>query len=139
MVAWVVAFDQSIVLDRRYVLVTVRGDSDITSSVARIEATAKALEANPGFGLIVDIRESTNLPTADEARSIVDTISRNRSAYAVGLVFVVKSPVQLGVGRMVSILGELAGLRMYACRSMQDAQEWLARAGLGASAWGPRP
>jgi hypothetical protein len=120
-----VSFDRSVSAERKYVLVRVHGDSDLPSSVANIEATAQDLLANPGFGLVVDIRESTNLPTASEARSIVDAISRNRSAYAVGLVFVVASTVQLGVGRMVAILGDLAGLRIHVCRTMQEAEAWL--------------
>ena len=123
------SFDLIVDARRRLVRVTGTGDSDIQTALAHIEATANELVANPGFGLVVDIRRSTNLPTMREVQTIIEALWLRRSAFDVGIGFVVGGTVQFGVARMASIVGDLRGLRIHAFRSVEDAEEWLVPAG----------
>jgi hypothetical protein len=62
-------------------------------------------------------------------QTIIGALWRRRSAFDVGVGFVVGGTVQFGVARMASIVGDLRGLRIHAFRSMEDAEKWSVPAG----------
>jgi hypothetical protein len=111
-------------------------------SVATGASTSAAFRSDPGlrppFGLLVDVRALSNLPSVAEARSLVELSRSQEEPMERCAVLLVRPGVQYGMARMIQILSEMRGAVIRILTDETEALRWL-RDDLGLVAETPEP
>ena len=78
--------------------------TDLTEILEALRQLAADERFGDDFGLLVDVRATSYIPTAGEARAIAAEISRPALFLSRPVAAVVLQPVQYGISNMVSIM-----------------------------------
>ncbi len=91
--------------------------------VVRQHAVDERLGEN--FGVLVDVRALSSLPTAEEARMFALEIAKADQLLHHRIAAVASRPVQYGMGNMISIIASLKGVAIRMFYDMEEAEAWL--------------
>lgn len=111
--------------DRTIRFVTV-GDVDFAAGLQVLEAAlATAAEQGSGWGLLFDIRSSSENRSADELRGVAEVIARHRDALSGQCAILAADPLHYGLARMFGVFAESLGLTAMVFRTEAEALAWL--------------
>ena len=111
---------------RRRIVVTIVGTA---TSVDIVEIINRQLsEGAWQYAILYDSRLDTSQTPTAEVRAIIDYVARCISQHGPRgpVAIVTPNPVNYGMSRMYSTLGEPVNLTVEVFREMEEAEEWLA-------------
>jgi hypothetical protein len=78
------------------------------------------------YATLHDARAVSWVPTTDDLRTMIDCIHSLNRAYGPRgpIAFVSSDKCTFGMARLYEFVGEREGLRISACSSVADAEEW---------------
>jgi hypothetical protein len=81
----------------------------------------------PGLDVLLDLSEETTVPTRDNLREVASKISRIRRTVQFGACAIVASTDALfGMLRMFEVFAEQLFHESQVCRTVEEAEDWLA-------------
>ena len=104
------------------------GDVDYATGLAVLRAGfGAAADAGPGkrWGLVFDIRSSSEDRNPDELRGIAAVIAGHRQLLTGRCSVLATDPLHYGLARMFGVFLETLGLESAAFRNPADAEAWL--------------
>ncbi len=105
------------------------GDVDyadgLTVLKAGFEAAAASTPAGGLWGLLFDIRNSSENRNSDELRGIASTIYRHRHLLSGRCAVLATDPLHYGLARMFAVFMESLGLQAMVFTKVGDAEAWL--------------
>jgi hypothetical protein len=120
-----VAFQITIEPARRRIHVRGQG----ASSLPEVEAAARRVAAlpghDPGFALLIDVRELDYIMSYREALGLRELMIQLKPAFGGPIAIVSRPGVQYGATRVVASLNDLIGLRVGVFLEPAAAERWL--------------
>lgn len=115
-------------LDEHTIWITTEGDVEYADGLASLERALEAArerDANRGWDVAFDIRQSTENRSADELRGIVDFVAGARPLLSGRCIVIAGGDFQFGVSRMFQSFCELRDLQATVVRDVDAARAWL--------------
>ncbi len=117
----------------RVVHVVGAGEGSLDAARGTFASLVGDEEVRPPFGLLVDVRNVRNAPSAGEARAIAEFSNSPGRAVAHSTALLVRPGVQYGIARMIQTVAEFRGARIAIFTDEAAALNWLcAEIGLAA-------
>lgn len=105
-----------------------RGAVDFESGLAAIAALADDPRLEPGLGIVVDLSAAEYTPSLADLGKLNGLDGRGSFLRDHQVAFVAPAPAHfMGVSLLASLAAQ-KGARMKACRTSEEAEEWLAEA-----------
>jgi hypothetical protein len=109
----------------RRIVVTITGEAHTADVLGVIER--QVADDAWQYGMLYDSREDTSAPSSADLRAVVDVVGRHIAQLGPrGPVAIVTSqPMNYGMARMYSTLGEPVHINVEVFRELADAEAWL--------------
>jgi len=112
--------------ETRRAVVRGQGPADVAETVAWMRRLAEDPAFEPGFGMLVDVRELAYIASFDDLLVMRDVFEELRDAFRGPIAVVVPDMLRYGITRTISGLTALFGVRIEAFREEPEAEAWLA-------------
>jgi hypothetical protein len=119
-------FDYHIDQERGLAFVTARGPIDMRSSVEAMGELVRHPEFDPGFGVVIDLREMTYRPSLGELRVIAWALAHERFTLPKRIAVVLSEQVKRTRARVYDRFGRMAGVALQLFPNIDDAVAWVA-------------
>lgn len=103
------------------------GAPTIVETEAAVLRLARDPAFRPGYGVLLDMRELTYIPSWADAQAYQRLFSGLRTTYTGGIALVVRGTAPYGVARMLSVMFGFIGVQLGAFTEMGEAVAWLDR------------
>lgn len=108
--------------DRDVVIYTMTGPFSIEDTLRMIDEVADRVGDGPARALVVDAREQTTVPSADETTRILGRLLERRLHHR--LAIVTAEPAGYGMGRKLSAEAALNDLDVEVFTELDEAVDW---------------
>jgi len=112
---------------RGRVTVVGTGAPAITATEAAVLHLARDPAFRPGYGVLLDVREMSYIPSWADAQAYQRLFAGLRSTYTGGIALVVNGTAPYGVARMLSVMLGFVGVQLGAFTDLANAAAWLDR------------
>jgi len=103
------------------------GAPTIIETEAAVVHLARDPAFRPGYGVLLDVRDMTYIPSWADAQAYQRLFMDLRSTYTGGIALVVRGTAPYGVARMLSVMLGFIGVQLGAFTEADDASAWLDR------------
>jgi hypothetical protein len=111
--------------EKKLAYLTLPEKTDLAETLEALRQLAADERLGNDFGILVDVRATTFIPTAGEARAIASEISRPALFLHRPIAVVVFQLVQYGIGNMVSLIAGVKGAVLRVFYDIEAAERWL--------------
>lgn len=111
--------------EKKLACLTLPEKTNLTETLEALHQLAADERLGADFGILVDVRATSYIPTAGEARAIASEISQPDLFLSHPIAVVVSQTVQYGIGNMVSLIASLKGTVLRAFYDIEAAERWL--------------
>ena len=101
------------------------GSADVADTVASMRELAALPGFEPGFGLLVDVRDLAYVASFDDLIALRDVFGELRESFSGPIAVVVSDLLRYGITRSISGLTSMIGIRIEAFRDEAEAEAWL--------------
>lgn len=101
------------------------GPADVNETIAWMRRLAEDPAFEPGFGMLVDVRELAYIASFDDLLVLRDVFEELRDAFSGPIAVVVPDLLRYGITRTISGLTSMFGVRIEAFREEPAAEAWL--------------
>ena len=113
----------------RTILIHVSGEVTYAETQRAIDDVLGHSQARDGAMLLVDARAVTGAPSTAELRAMARDLKPLTDRGFGPMAIVTEKAFLYGLARMFAVFAEVFGIRVHACRTMAEAEEWLTSSG----------
>ena len=103
------------------------GAPTVVETEAAVLRLARDDAFRPGFGVLLDLRDMTYIPSWTDAQAYQRLFAGLRTTYSGGIALVVRGTAPYGVARMLSVMFGFIGVQLGAFTEPGEAVAWLDR------------
>ena len=103
------------------------GAPTIVETEAAVLQLAHDPAFRPGYGVLLDVRDMTYIPSWADAQAYQRLFTGLRTTYTGGIALVVRGTAPYGVARMLSVMFGFIGVQLGAFTELGEATAWLDR------------
>ncbi len=111
--------------DERRIEVTYASDATAADRVQVVLKLVELLSVHRGFGVLVDLRATTQALSYEEARRIIDIVVAHAEEFRGGIALLAVAGVTYGVARVQQAIGDTYGVPLMVFTERESALAWL--------------
>jgi hypothetical protein len=109
----------------RRAVVRGQGSADVAGTVALMRELAARPAFEPGFGVLIDVRDLAYVASFDDLIALRDVFGELRESFRGPIAVVVSDLLRYGITRSISGLTGMIGVRIEPFRDEAAAEAWL--------------